>query len=290
MTEHGFTGVFIPAHIWLCTDLIPAEKMLLGEIDALSKRTGWCTAGREHFAKWLNCTAENVTYYTRKLEAKGLIQIERISGAGNKMRVIAEGFYTETQGDKPRLGGKPDLRGGVNDVYGGGKGDLPNIQVKDKEEIPSPQASKTRAPKPTVEPWTTKVAETFEAVRSTKFSSAGFECPKFIWSARYFKELKETRKLLAQRQAERLRRDATEGEILDAFKGFFEVGFDWLHGIQERKGGAINYDPATLRNNYNAILNHALNGKNPAKAQEQKQGVVKIKSPEPFKRTSVATT
>jgi len=66
--KREFTGVFIPAHIWVSKALIPSEKMILGEIDALSKKTGWCTAGRNHFAEWLNCTPQNDTYFLGKLE------------------------------------------------------------------------------------------------------------------------------------------------------------------------------------------------------------------------------
>ena len=65
--KHEFTGVFIPAHIWLSKELAHAEKMILGEVDALSNKTGWCTAGRKHFSEWLGCDPPGVTYYIKKL-------------------------------------------------------------------------------------------------------------------------------------------------------------------------------------------------------------------------------
>ena len=45
MAKHVFTGVFIPAKIWIAKDLIPQEKMMLAEIKALSEDSGWCFAG-----------------------------------------------------------------------------------------------------------------------------------------------------------------------------------------------------------------------------------------------------
>lgn len=91
--KHEFTGVFIPAHIWLSKELIPAEKMMLGEITALSIKTGWCNAGRKHFAGWLGCDLPCVTYYIKKLEYLGFIEVKRESGVNNKMRVVVSRLY-----------------------------------------------------------------------------------------------------------------------------------------------------------------------------------------------------
>ncbi len=142
--QHEFTGVFIPAHIWLSPDLSPAEKMMLGEVDALSRRTGWCTAGRQHFATWLHCTLPNVTYYTRRLEEMGFLEIVRDAGGASKMRVVGARFYENPAGSKEVLpvntvngGSKSSLRGVVNTVNGGSKERLPEIEYKEnsKENI-----------------------------------------------------------------------------------------------------------------------------------------------------------
>ncbi len=147
MDNHEFTGVFIPAHIWLSNELEPAEKMILGEVEALSKKTGWCTAGRAHFAKWLKCTPPNVSYYTEKLKKLGFLDVERVAGHGNKMRVNAERFYLNEPVNGVYGGSKRGLRGVVNGVYGGSKRGLPKRKDKynyeNKEEKENAQNALT---------------------------------------------------------------------------------------------------------------------------------------------------
>ena len=128
--KREFTGVFIPAHIWLSKELLPAEKMLLGEIDALSKKTGWCTAGRAHFAEWLHCDETNVTYYIKKLERLGYLMVVRIAGHGNKIRVVTERFYVDEVVNGIHGGSERDSRVGVNGIHGGSERDSPKIQSK----------------------------------------------------------------------------------------------------------------------------------------------------------------
>lgn len=130
-----FTGVFIPAHIWTSKELIPAEKMLLGEIDALSKMRGYCDASRSHFAEWLGVTPQGITYYFEKLERLGFISVEKAPGQRNKIRLINERFYIE-QGVSPTDGGgKSHLPGGESTTHWGGKYHLPEIKDKILEEI-----------------------------------------------------------------------------------------------------------------------------------------------------------
>ena len=133
--KREFTGAFIPAHIWVSKELIPAEKMLLGEIDALSKLRGYCDASRAHFAEWLNVTPQGVTYYFEKLERLGFIIVEKSPGKRNKIRLSNERFYTE-QGVSGTDGrGKSGLRVGVSGTDGRGKWDLPEIKEEIKDEI-----------------------------------------------------------------------------------------------------------------------------------------------------------
>ena len=124
--KREFTGVFIPAHIWTSKELIPAEKMILGEIDALSKTRGYCDASRAHFAEWLGCTVQNVTYYFEKLQRLGFISVEKIPGYRSKIALIQSRFYEDQ---------------GVNGTDGGGKRGLPEIKeeikgkIKEKERV-----------------------------------------------------------------------------------------------------------------------------------------------------------
>jgi len=149
--------VFIPAIVWESKELIPAEKMLLGEIMALSERRGYCSASRAHFAEWLNCSPQNVTYFFSKLERLGYLSIARVPGERLKMVVNKAKFYG-TEGVNPiDGGGKPDLRVGVNGIDGGGKWDLPEIQYKEnnknkykelaENEFPQPQPLFSQSPK-----------------------------------------------------------------------------------------------------------------------------------------------
>ena len=118
--KREFTGVFIPACVWESKDLTPAEKMMLGEILALSESRGYCSAGRQHFADWLDCTLPNISYMYKKLENMGYLSIEREPGKSPKMIVNKSLFYTR----------KRDLP--VNGIDGGSKPHLPEIQYKGK--------------------------------------------------------------------------------------------------------------------------------------------------------------
>ena len=112
--KREFTGVFIPAHIWT-SKLLPAEKMLLGEVASLSMKTGWCDASREHFAEWLHCDVTNVTHYVKKLEGLGYLEVSRTPGFRSKMRVKTDAFYVGEV---------------VNPVHGGSEPRSPEIQDK----------------------------------------------------------------------------------------------------------------------------------------------------------------
>ena len=133
--KREFTGVFIPACIWESKELTPAEKMMLGEIIALSESRGYCSAGRQHFADWLDCTLPNISYMYKKLENMGYLSIEREPGKSPKMIVNKSLFYTRKR-DLPVNGidggSKPDLPLPVNGIDGGSKPHLPEIQYKGK--------------------------------------------------------------------------------------------------------------------------------------------------------------
>jgi len=135
MAKREFTGVFIPAKIWESKELIPAEKMLLGEISALSERDGYCSASRQHFADWLHCTVQGVTYYFKKLEASGFLKIVRTQGERSKIYLNRERFYDTSKVDLPESPTyqypKVPLTGVVSPTYGGSKPHLPEIQVKE---------------------------------------------------------------------------------------------------------------------------------------------------------------
>jgi hypothetical protein len=122
--KRNFTGVFIPANIWLSKELIPSEKMLLGEIDALSKDSGWCYASRKHFAEWLQCSLPNVSYYVEKLERLGFLEVSRKQGERSKMRLVNARFYEQklVNGTDGVVNGTDGVVNGTDGVVNGTDG------------------------------------------------------------------------------------------------------------------------------------------------------------------------
>ena len=127
--KREFTGVFIPAHIWT-SRLLPAEKMLLGEVASLSVKTGWCDASRDHFAEWLHCDVTNVTHYVKKLEKLGFLEVSRTPGYRSKMRVVNDTFFIQPVVNPIHGGSEPHSRGVVNPIHGGSEPHSPEIQDK----------------------------------------------------------------------------------------------------------------------------------------------------------------
>jgi hypothetical protein len=98
MKKHVFTGVFIPAKIWMSKELTPQKKMILAEIKALSEETGWCFANNGHFAEWLLCSPQNISNAIRQMHRDGLIDItymDEKTCSGRKMRVNLEWYHGE---------------------------------------------------------------------------------------------------------------------------------------------------------------------------------------------------
>ena len=98
MKKHVFTGVFIPAKIWLSKDINPQKKMILAEIKALSEDSGWCYASNGHFAEWLGTEPKNASKYINQLHDEGLIEVTYMdlkTFQGRKMRVNLEWYHGE---------------------------------------------------------------------------------------------------------------------------------------------------------------------------------------------------
>ena len=133
MSQREFTGVFIPAHIWESTELTPSEKMMLGEIDSLSKSKGYCYAGRSHFAKWLQCGETNISNYFAKLEKLGFISTERMPGQPVRIKIANDRFYIK-KGSVPLTGGvsptdpKYKLNTNINSTSKKGKNEVEEVK------------------------------------------------------------------------------------------------------------------------------------------------------------------
>ena len=146
--NRDFTGVFIPAHIWLSREVKPMEKLLLAEITALSQRTGWCYATRRHFAEWMDCTETNVTNYLTRLVKLGYIeQVER-PGQPTLRRVNNQMFYGQQEPVDMatfQSKGSATLTGGVSHTDPQGSATVTPLNISNKynnkrEDTPSLQA------------------------------------------------------------------------------------------------------------------------------------------------------
>ena len=68
--ERQFTGVFIPAKLYLDKSLNWTEKMLIVEIESLKSENEPCHASNQHFAEHLNLSTKRVSEIINKLKKK----------------------------------------------------------------------------------------------------------------------------------------------------------------------------------------------------------------------------
>ena len=84
MMERAFRGVWIPRDLWLSTDLSLQEKVLLVEIDSLSKTERGCFASNDHFASFLGLSKERARKVIASLVSKGYVSSEMEYRDGTK--------------------------------------------------------------------------------------------------------------------------------------------------------------------------------------------------------------
>ncbi len=88
----------IPANVRYDDELKPNEKLLYGEITALSQRDGKCWATNSYFAKLYGVSTVCVSWWIRKLKEKGYIDSVIIHKEGSKqilyryLTLIGEGI------------------------------------------------------------------------------------------------------------------------------------------------------------------------------------------------------
>jgi hypothetical protein len=81
--ERDFKGVWIPKEIWLDENLACLEKVLLVEIDSLTKN-GECFASNAYLAKFLGISKQHVSRLISNLVRKDYIEIALIYKKGTK--------------------------------------------------------------------------------------------------------------------------------------------------------------------------------------------------------------
>lgn len=81
--KRDFKGIWIPAEIWLSTELTLQEKVFLVEINSLDNDEG-CFANNEYFAKFFGISKTRVSIVINKLVEKGFITSTIIYKEGTK--------------------------------------------------------------------------------------------------------------------------------------------------------------------------------------------------------------
>lgn len=88
--QRRFSGVWIPAEIWLNKNLSMVEKGILTEIDSLDVDGHGCDKGNEYFAKFCDCAEVTVSRAIAHLSELKLINLEPFNGARRIIRSTLE--------------------------------------------------------------------------------------------------------------------------------------------------------------------------------------------------------
>lgn len=75
----------IPSGVRYCKELKFAERLLYGEITALTNRNGYCFATNKYFAELYNVTIETISRWISHLQRLGFIKIEIIKSDKNEI-------------------------------------------------------------------------------------------------------------------------------------------------------------------------------------------------------------
>jgi len=145
-----FTGVFIPANVYLDKDLTPAQKLLLAEIIALAS-SGRCVATNGHFAEHLDTDATRISKHIARLEELNYIAIEH-----GKLRALkptpkahgyeGEGWQNANEGWQNDKAGLAKRQGGV------GKMTTTNTSINTNEIQQQQTRTSATAPDPFATP------------------------------------------------------------------------------------------------------------------------------------------
>jgi len=88
MSNRLFKGVWIPAHIYLDSELSWSQKILLVEIDSFSKNNRECFVSNEHLSEHLQVSVSSVEKSLRKLVALGYVIRTRKQINGTSRRIL----------------------------------------------------------------------------------------------------------------------------------------------------------------------------------------------------------
>lgn len=114
--HRDFKGVWIPKEIYLDKNLTMMEKLLLTEIDSLSKNDIGCIASNSHLGEFLGVHRSRASHWVKSLSEKGYISVE-LMYEGNevierRLRVLGGWCKNATGGVIPQQGGAKTQQGG----------------------------------------------------------------------------------------------------------------------------------------------------------------------------------
>ena len=93
MSNHGFTGIWIPAHVWLNKELTMQEKVMCAEISALSVDRP-CIASDQYLSEFMGLSIPRVKAVIKSCTDKGfIIRKTKMTQSGRKREMICSDKY-----------------------------------------------------------------------------------------------------------------------------------------------------------------------------------------------------
>lgn len=91
----------IPARVRYDEDLKANEKLLYGEISALSNKNGYCSAGNTYFAELYGVHKKTISEWVTHLKNKGYVEVEMVY---EDKKIIERRIYIETRRVSAKVG------------------------------------------------------------------------------------------------------------------------------------------------------------------------------------------
>lgn len=78
----------IPAKVRYDENLNNGQKLLYGEITALTNKKGYCFAGNKYFARLYNCDPNTISRWISNLVKEGYLEVEIVKNSEDSKRKI----------------------------------------------------------------------------------------------------------------------------------------------------------------------------------------------------------
>ncbi len=91
----------IPAKVRYDKELKANEKLLYGEISALSNKNGYCNAGNTYFAELYGVHKKTISEWVTHLKNKGYIEVEIVY---EDKKIVERRIYIETRRVSAKVG------------------------------------------------------------------------------------------------------------------------------------------------------------------------------------------